>query len=80
MVAFRGLNHQLYTSSSKPFELGHDERVCPHKNVQSDRERNRNPLRSNILSCTSICCSVMADSLDGEKREKDKTYSCLVFI
>lgn len=67
VAGFRGLNRERYTSSSKPVELGHDERVCVHKKkVHSDRRRKRNPLSGNILLCTSICCSVRADSLDGE--------------
>lgn len=71
VAGFRGLNQQPYTRSSKPVELGHDERVCPHKKkVQSDGQRNRNPLSGNILLCTSICCSVTAGDLDGRERKK----------
>ncbi len=46
----------------------------PTKKVQSDRQRKTNPLSGNILLCTSICCSVMADSLDGDREEKEENH------
>lgn len=66
VAGLNGLNRQLRISSSKPVELGHDERdgrrKKKKKKVQGDGQRWRNPLSGYILLCTSICCSAMAGS------------------
>lgn len=42
------------------------------KKPSRETGKDRNPLSGNILLCTSICCSVMADSQDGEREEEEE--------
>lgn len=52
VAGFRRLNQQLYTSSSKPVELGHDERVFPHKKKSRVTGKERG-----ILLVVISCCA-----------------------